>query len=216
MARVPARLAVVSALMALAFGACKAGGGPTDPSVEPPRPPTSIQAWAGSFRLNADTRGRISGTARFEGTVTWEKEQAPDPAGLPVRPGAVRYRVASGQVTFVSRWQETFPGFEDICDWEGTGSASLGPDDPVPDPDLRSFLDLSDDGQYTGSLYVVVPATQVRSCPGVAPRTIAADGTFLYLPIAASLAPGPRMSGDMAPNVGTGVTETGSWDFAPR
>jgi hypothetical protein len=148
--------------------------------------------------------------------VTWQKEQAPDPAGLPIRAGAVRYRIASGQVTFASRWLETFPGFEDVCNWEGTGSRALGPNDPVPDPELRSFLDLSDDGRYTGSLYIVVPATQVRSCPGAAPRTITADGNFMYLPIAASLTPGPRMSGEMAPKVDASATETGSWDFAPR
>jgi hypothetical protein len=216
MARVPVRLAVVSALLALAFGACTPGGGTTGPSAAAPPPPTSIQTWGGSFRFNSETRGRVSGTARFEGTVTWQKEQAPDPGSIPIRAGAVRYRVASGQVTFVSSGRETFEGYEDVCNWEGNGSATLGPNDPVPDPELRSSIDLSDDGRYTGSLYVLVPATQVRSCPGVAPRTIAADGTLMYLPIAGSLTPGPRMSGEMAPHVDASATETGSWDFAPR
>jgi hypothetical protein len=119
-------------------------------------------------------------------------------------------------VTYASRWQETFEGFEDICNWEGNGSAALGPNDPVPDPELKSFLDLGDDGQYTGSLYVVVAATQVRSCPGAAPRTFTGQEQLMYLPIRASLTPGPRMSGEMAPNAGVTVTETGSWDFAPR
>jgi hypothetical protein len=214
MAQVPARWAVVSALLALAFGGCKAGGGTTDPSAEAPRPPTSIQTWAGSFRFNSEIQGRIAGTTTFEGSATWQKEQTPDPASLPIRAGAVRYRVASGQATVVSRWRETFEGFEDVCTWEGNANAALGPNDPVPDPELRSFLDLSDDGQYTGSLYVVVPATQVRTCPGAVQRF--ATEPFMHLPIVGGLMPGPRMSGAMAPHVLPGTTDTGSWDFAPR
>jgi hypothetical protein len=204
----------VSALLALAFGGCQTGGGATGPSAEAPPPPTSIQNWAGSFRFNTETQGRISGTTTFEGTVTWQKEQAPDPAGLPIRAGAVRYRVASGRVTVVSRSRETFVGFEDVCTWEGNASAALGPNDPVPDPELRSFLDLGDDGQYTGSLYVVVPATQVRTCPG-AVQSIATE-PFMDLPIVGRLMPGPRMGGEMPPHVLTGTTDTGSWDFTPR
>lgn len=216
MARVPVRLAVVTALLALAFGACTPGGSPTGPSAAAPPPPTSFQTWGGSFRFTSEIRGRISGTGRFEGTVTWQREQTPDPEGLPIRPGAVRYRVASGQVTFVSTWRETFDGFEDICNWEGHGSATLGPNDPVPDPELRSSIDLSDDGRYGGALYVVVPVTQVRNCPGAAPRTFPADGVVMFLPIEASLTPGPRMTGEMAPHVDGRGTETGSWDFTPR
>ena len=214
MARVPARLAVVSAVLALAFGGCKAGGETTGPSAEAPPPPTSLQTWAGSFRFNSETQGRISGTTTFEGTATWQKEQAPDPAGLPIRAGAVRYRVMSGQVTVVSRARETFVGFEDVCIWEGNASATLGPNDPVPDPELRSFLDLGADGQYTGSLYVVVPATQVRTCPG-AVQSFATE-PLMHLPIGGSLMAGPRMRGEMAPHVLPGTTDTGSWDFAPR
>jgi hypothetical protein len=215
MAQVPVRLAVVSALLALAFGGCKGGGGTTGPSAEAPPRPTSIQTWAGSFRFNSEIRGRISGTTTFEGSSTWQKEQAPDPASLPIRAGAVRYRVASGQVTVAMRWRETFEGFEDVCTWEGNGNTALGPNNPpVPDPELRSFLDVSDDGQYTGSLYVEVPTTQVRTCPG-ALQTFA-NGSLMYLPIAGSLMPGAQMRGEMAPNVVAGTSNTGSWDFAPR
>jgi hypothetical protein len=213
MRQIPARLAVVSAFLALAIG-CRAGGGTTGPSAEAPRPPTSNQAWAGSFRFSSEVRGRISGTTTFEGTVTLQKEQAPDPAGLPIRAGAVRYRVASGQVGLVVKFEETFVGYADVCNWVGNAGAALGPNDPVPDPELRSFLDLSDDGRYTGSLYVVVPVTQVRTCPGSV-QNFAAE-PFMYLQVVGSLMPGPQMRGEMAPEVVGGTTNRGSWDFAPR
>ena len=214
MREVPVRLAVVSAFLALACAGCQAGGGTTGPSAEPPPPPTSNQTWAGSFRFSSEVRGRISGTTTFEGTVTLRKEQAPDPAGLPIRAGAVRYRVASGQVAVVVRAEETFVGYADVCTWVGNGGAALGPNDPVPDPELRSFLDLSDDGRYTGSLYVVVPVTRVRTCPG-AVQTSTAE-TFMYLTVVGNLMPGPQMRGEMAPEVVGGATNAGSWDFAPR
>src|SRR4029450_3518273 len=112
MAQVPARWAVVSALLALGFGGCKAGGGTTDPSAEARRPPTSVQTWAGSFKFSSEIQGRISGTTTFEGSATWQKEQAPDPASPPIRAGAVRYRVASGQGA--------------VGSWRGGGLAGVG------------------------------------------------------------------------------------------
>jgi hypothetical protein len=126
----------------------------------------------------------------------------------------VRYRVASGQVAVAVRFEETFEGYADVCNWVGNGSAALGPNDPVPDPELRSFLDLSDDGRYTGSLYVVVPVTQVRTCPGGV-RNYAGE-PVMALSVVGNLMPGPQMKGEMAPDVVGATTNRGSWDFAPR
>jgi hypothetical protein len=155
------------------------------------------------------------GTWSFQGNVIWEKQERPDPE-FPVRAGAVRYRIASGQVhvSYKGTRVFTFPSTY-TCSDEGGRDAALLPNDPPDDPVLQSYLDLGPDGQYTGYLHQRTQVTVARVCPDGPAGSFAADGT-MSLRITGSLVDGRRMQGSMAPESDARLTLSGSWDFSPR
>ncbi len=196
----------------LASAACTGGGAPTG-LANTSLPPTATSSWAGSARFTtASTQPGATSTESFEGAVTWQKDNNPDPA-LPLRAGAVRYRISSGQMRVTYQATRSFQFPPSTCSDQGTGSVTLVPNDPPDEPFLQSYVDLGEDGQYTGFLYKKSTVTISGLCSSGSVQSFSGELT-MGLRIKGSLTSDRRMRGDMEPEMIAGETNTGSWDFA--
>ena len=207
--------------VALASAAC-VGKGITGASEDdaPPPAPTSISSWTGTWRYSTtEDRGNGGSTISFDGTVTWEKDPAPNPS-RPVLGGGVRHKLSAGRVHLSYRGTRivTQPALTYTCTDEGEAEASMDTG-PVPEdaPGLPSNLDVAPDGQYNGLLYQRATVTITRRCPDIGFVGSFPGEVRMALFIRGNLSGGNRtMRGEMPPETGGGTTETGSWDFAGR
>ena len=165
----------------------------------------------------ASTGPTATSTTTLEGTVTWQKEASPDPAGLPVRAGMVRYRISSGQMHIAYRATRNFPAAGVSCTDQGAADLALGPNDMADDPELRSYLDLGEDGQYVGALRRDdLTITISYACTNGSVGSFSGNPRVSQLSIRGTLTTGRRIQGEMVPDTSVGQTTTGSWDFGPR
>lgn len=212
--------AVVLLAGALACAGCAAGGGgTTGPSNATPPAPTSILTWVGTAKYaeSRDAGPNGVGATSFEATVTWQRDDTPDPT-IPLRPGDVKYRTALGQMHVAYKGTRIFTIPEPLtCTDEGGVDVSLGPNEAPPDsPELRSFLRLGEDGQYLGFIYKIATLTITRTCPNGYRGDLKPTEVRMDLSIQGSLTGDRRIQAAMTTNTVGEVTGTGSWDFGPR
>jgi hypothetical protein len=176
--------------------------------------------WTGPVRFSTVQTPRDTGfyNTYFEGTVVWQKETTPDPReDLPVLPGGVRYRVASGQVHVRVRGLRIFLFPEPYsCTDEGDGDVALTPNDTrsaFPDEAPFSHLDVTPDGRYAGYLYKEAGLTVVRTCEErLFPN--ATEGVLSF-GFSGMLNASRRIQGEMT-EASTFETESAAWDFSGR
>ena len=200
---------VAAGAAALASAACvKVVTNVPSTTATPPPAPTSILAWAGSARSSRTTTNGFT-TTSFEGTVTWQKVENPDPAVAPVLAGTVLYTISGGLLHVAVRKVGV------ICSEEGAVDVALGPNAPL-NLFRESYIYVGQDGQYAGDLYAFdVPVAIAFSC---STGEIGSDHyeVRVSLSIKGRVTAAGRIQGEMVPETVLGSTTTGSWDFAPR
>jgi hypothetical protein len=151
-------------------------------------------------------------TTTFEGGVTWQKVENPDPDVAPVAAGTVMYTVSSGVVHVAYRATRTNTYTGVSCSDEGAVDVPLDPSNPL---NLRPYIYLAQDGQYAGSIYGLVPLNTAYTCTNGSTGSSGGD-VRIRLDIRGSVTADRRMQGEMVPETSVGETITGSWDFAAR
>jgi len=202
---------------ALAAAACAGSGTNTGPTAAAAPPALgSIRVWSGSANFSeSTTRPSGSFAVTYEGSVTFQKEDNPDPT-VPLRAGALRYRVASGQMHLAYRGTQTFTVPTVVaCTYSGDAEVALGPNDTPGDPFLASWLDVGQDSQYTGVIYRKAPLVVAMTCNDGTDRRIPDEQT-MALQIRGTVIDGRRLQGNMVPETIGGGTRTGAWDFSAR
>jgi len=206
-------------VFAVVVAAC-GGGSTTSPTGTATNPGLPL-VWAGSAWFSETTSRGIGREAysRFEGTVTWQKdENLALPKLLSVPVGSMRYAISASQmhVTFHA----------DGCNINGKADVALqpfqeeyAPDEPGDDPAFWvSYLIVGQDGEYSGAIHsqALVPVEAAERCDG-APGGRFTTRETIHLDIKGSLINGRRMLGEMPPEHVIGVwTFTGGWDFQGR
>lgn len=203
-------------VLALVVAAC-GGGSTTSPTSTATNPGLPL-VWAGSAWFSETTSREIGREiyTRFEGTVTWQKdENLALPKLLTVPVGSMRYAISASQM------HVTFHG--DVCNVNGEADVALQPfqeeyppDEPDDDPAFWvSYLIVGQDGEYSGAIHsqALVPVEVTERCEGTDGRFIM--WTAIHLHIEGSLINGRRMQGEMLPPFAS-TTFTGGWDFQGR
>jgi hypothetical protein len=207
-------LGCVGLSAALTSVGCAAGGSTSPSATSTPVPLSTILEWTGSASYSEDITPSLGNwKLSFTGPLTWHKNDNP-PAELPLSPGHLRYRLASGQMHVTYTGTRTRTGV--VCSDQAIADLPLDPNDPVDDPLLQSYLDIAPDGHYVGWVGNTVTLSIARVCPATEFRG-SFDGDFtMRLRIEGTLPADRRMQGNMPTVAGVTQTATGSWDFSPR
>lgn len=144
----------------------------------------------------------------FEGPVTWQKEENPNPPPAPA--GTAAYRISSGQMRIAYAGTRFLTGY--TCSDVGTATVDLAADDPRDQ--TKSYLYVRPDGTYAGAIIKTATVTITRTCDYGSLSSFSGE-LRMSLGIDGTLTAGRQIQGDMAPSAVAGITETGSWDFAP-
>jgi hypothetical protein len=209
------RRSLLPLVFAVVVAAC-GGGNTTSPTSTATNPALPL-VWAGSAWFSETTSRGIGREAysRFEGTVTWQKdENLALPKLLSVPVGSMRYAISASQmhVTFHA----------DGCNINGEADVALQPfqeeyppDEPGDDPAFWvSYLIVGQDGEYHGVIHSAAILSVTKVCQNGFRGTIEV-GMEIHLYIRGSLINGRRMQGEMPPPFAS-TTRTGGWDFQGR
>jgi hypothetical protein len=191
--------------------------GPTGPDDNaPPPPPTSFQGWTGPAKFTDSTNGSTYvGTTTWEGNVTWQKGDDPDPT-LPVLEGGVRYRLGPTRMHIAYRGTRTFiyPDETYTCTDVGDADVDLRSVDRSDESGLPSHLDVRPDGHYAGLIWQRANVTITRTCQTGYAGSFSGD-IRMALFIVGDLRDGRRMQGEIT-DTGFESQEVSNWDFTGR